>query len=123
MFDSVASALPHIQAGKVIPIAVTTPERAPQLPAVPTIAETVAPGYGAYGWTGLCAPTGTPAEVVQKINADLVAILRQPAMQARFIELGGSAAPGTPEEFAAFVRREIAQWREVARIANVRLEG
>ena len=123
MFDSVASALPHIQAGRIIPIAVTTPDRAPQLPEVPTIAETVAPGYGAYGWTGLCAPTGTPAEILQKVNADLNAVLRQPAMQARFIELGGTAAPGTPEEFGDFVRREIAQWREVARIANVRLDG
>ena len=123
MFDSVASALPQIQAGKVIPIAVTTPQRAPQLPEVPTIAETVAPGYGAYGWTGLCAPTGTPEAIIRQINADVGAILRQPAVQARFLELGGTAAPGTPEEFGAFVRREIAQWREVARIANVRLEG
>jgi tripartite-type tricarboxylate transporter receptor subunit TctC len=123
MFDSVASSLPHIQAGRIVPIAVTTPERAPQLPEVPTIAEAVAPGYGAYGWTGLCAPAGTAPEIVQKVNADLNAILRTPAMQARFIELGGTAAPGTPEAFGDFVRREIAQWREVARIANVRLEG
>lgn len=123
MVDSVASALPHIQAGKIIPIAVTTPQRAPQLPDTPTIAETVAPGYAAYGWTGLCAPAGTPAEIIRKINADIGAILRQPMMQARFIELGGTAAPGTPEEFGDFVRHEIAQWREVARIANVRLEG
>ncbi|MCB4821110.1 Bug family tripartite tricarboxylate transporter substrate binding protein [Roseicella aerolata] len=123
MFDSVASSLPQIQAGKVIPIAVTTPERAPQLPDVPTIAETVAPGYGAYGWTGLCGPAGLPEAIGRKVNTDLNAVLREPAMQARFIELGGTAAPGTPEDFAGFVRREIAQWREVARIANVRLEG
>ena len=83
MVDSVASALPHIQAGKVIPIAVTTPERAPQLPDVPTIAETVAPGYGAYGWTGLCAPAGTPEAIIQKVNADVGAILRQPAVRQR----------------------------------------
>jgi tripartite-type tricarboxylate transporter receptor subunit TctC len=123
MFDSVASSLPNIQAGRIIPIAVTTPERAPQLPEVPTIAETVAPGYGAYGWTGLCGPAGLPQAVTRKVNEDLNAILREPAMQARFIDLGGTAAPGTPEDFAAFVRREIAQWWEVARIANVRLEG
>ncbi len=90
---------------------------------MPTFAETVGPGSGADGWTGLCAPAGTPAEILQKVNADLNAVLRQPAMQARFIELGGTSAPGTPEEFGDFVRREIAQWREVARIANVRLEG
>jgi tripartite-type tricarboxylate transporter receptor subunit TctC len=123
MFDSVASALANIQAGRLHAVAVTTPERAPQLPEVPTIAETVAPGYGAYGWTGLCGPAGLPAEITAKVNADLGAILRQPAIQARFIELGGTAAPSTPEAFGAFVRREIAQWREVARIANVRLEG
>ena len=98
MFDSVASALGNIQAGKIIPIAVTTPDRAPQLPIVPTIAETVAPGYGAYGWTGLCGPAGLPDAIARKVNADLNAILREPAMQARFIELGGTAAPGTPEE-------------------------
>ena len=123
MMDSVISSLPHIQAGKLAPIAVTTPERAPQLPQVPTIAEAVSPGYGAYGWTGLVAPSGTPAEVVRKVNADVVSILREPAMAARFVEMGVIAAPGTPEEFGAFVRREIAQWREVARAANVRLEG
>ena len=123
MFDSVASALPHIRAGSIVPVAVTTPQRAPQLPEVPTIAETVAPGYGAYGWTGLCAPAGTPEAIIRRVNADVGGVLRQPALQARFIELGGTAAPGTPEDFSAFVRQEIAQWREVARIANVRLEG
>jgi tripartite-type tricarboxylate transporter receptor subunit TctC len=123
MMDSITSALPHIQAGKLVPLAVTTPERALQLPDVPTIAETVAPGYGAYGWTGLCGPAGLPAEVVRRVNADVGAVLRDPTMAARFQQMGGVPAPGTPEEFGAFVRREIAQWREVARIANVRLEG
>ena len=123
MMDSVASSLPHILAGKLVPLAVTTPERAPQLPQVPTLAETVSPGYGAYGWTGLCGPAGLPAELVRRVNADVTAILREPAVAARFLELGGTAAPSTPEEFGAFVRREIALWREVARVANVRLEG
>jgi len=123
MMDSVASSLPHIRAGSLVPIAVTTPTRAPQLPEVPTIAETAAPGYGAYGWTGLCAPAAAPQEVIRKVNADVTAILREPAVVARFLELGGTATPTTPEEFGRFVRAEIAQWREIARIANVRLEG
>lgn len=123
MMDSVISSLPHIQAGKLVPLAVTTPERAPQLPQVPTIAEAVSPGYGAFGWTGLVAPAATPAEIVRKVNAEVVSVLRDPAMAARFVEMGVIAAPGTPEEFGAFVRSEIAQWREVARMANVRLEG
>ncbi|GGC52923.1 hypothetical protein GCM10011504_34100 [Siccirubricoccus deserti] len=123
MMDSVASALPNIQAGRVLPVAVTTPTRTPKLPQVPTIAETVAPGYGAYGWTGLCGPAGLPPEITSKINTDVVAILRDRAFAARLIELGTTADPMTPEEFGNFVRREIAQWREVVRIANVRLEG
>ncbi|MBV1798331.1 tripartite tricarboxylate transporter substrate binding protein [Siccirubricoccus sp. G192] len=123
MMDSVASSLPHIRAGSLVPIAVTTPTRAPQLPEVPTIAETVAPGYGAYGWTGLCAPAAVPQEIIRKVNADVTAILREPAVVARFLELGGTATPTTSEEFGSFVRAEIAQWREIARIANVRLEG
>ncbi|MBK1659764.1 tripartite tricarboxylate transporter substrate binding protein [Paracraurococcus ruber] len=123
MFDSVTSSLPHIQAGKIIPLAVTTPDRAPQLPEVATIAETVAPGYGAYGWTGLVGPAGLPETITRKVNADLNAVLSEAAIRARFLELGATVAPGTPDEFGAFVRREIAQWREVARIANVRLEG
>ena len=123
MMDSVASALPHIKSGSVIPLAVTTPDRTPQLPEVPTIAEAASPGYAAYGWTGLCGPAGMAPEVVRRINADVGAILRDPAIAARFIELGTTANPSTPEAFGDFVRREIALWREVARVANVRLEG
>jgi tripartite-type tricarboxylate transporter receptor subunit TctC len=123
MMDSYASARSHIAAGRVKAIAMTTPERIPQLPQTPTIAETVAPGYRAFGWTGLSAPAATPREVVRKINADVTAILREPAVVQRILELGATAAPSTPEEFAGFVRSEIAQWREVARIANVKLEG
>ncbi len=123
MMDSYASSRAHIAAGRLKAIAVTTEQRIPQLPNVPTIAEAVAPGYRAYGWTGLNAPAATPVEILRKINADVTAILREPAVVARFIELGGSAAPSTPEAYGEFVRGEIAQWREVARIANVRLEG
>lgn len=123
MFDSTASALPHIQAGRVRALAVTTPQRLAQLPDVPTVAETVAPDYAAMGWSGLVAPAGTPPEIARKINADVVAILRDPAIVARMAESGTIADPGTPEQFAQFVRGEIAKWREVARVANVRLEG
>lgn len=123
MMDSFVSARPHLAAGRLKAIAVTTETRIPQLPAVPSIAETVAPGYRAFGWTGLCAPAATPAAVVRKVNADVTAILREPAVVQRIIELGGTAAPTTPEAFGAFVHAEIAQWREIVRLANVKLEG
>lgn len=99
MMDSVASALPD----------------------VPTIAETLSPGYEAVGWSGLVAPAATPPAIVARISADVGAILRDPAMVRRIEETGAVADPSTPEQYAAFIRAEIAKWREVARAANVTL--
>ncbi|WP_245906346.1 tripartite tricarboxylate transporter substrate binding protein [Teichococcus aestuarii] len=123
MMDSLASALPQVQAGRARALAVTSRARAPQLPAVTTVAEAGLEGYEALGWSGLVAPAATPPEILARINADAVAILRDPAVSARMLELGGFPAPGTPEEFGGFIRGEIAKWRQVAREANVRLEG
>ena len=123
MTDSVASALPHIRDGRVKPIALCSARRVPQLPQVPTIAETLVPGYQAAGWSGLVAPTGTPTEIIRRINADVVAILREPAIADRILQMGAVPDPMTPEEYATFIRTEIATFREVARAANVRLEG
>jgi tripartite-type tricarboxylate transporter receptor subunit TctC len=122
MFDSVASALPHVQGGRIKAIAVTSAARAPQLPAVPAIAESL-PGYDAIGWAGLCVPAATPRAVVERVNADVTALLRDPRIAARVLELGGSAAPQTIEEANSFVASEIRKWGEVARAAGVRLEG
>ncbi|OYW10269.1 MAG: hypothetical protein B7Z53_01360 [Rhodospirillales bacterium 12-71-4] len=93
------------------------------MPDVPTVAETVSPGFQALGWSGIVAPAGTPQRIIRKVNADAVAILRDPAIAARMVQLGGFPDPGTPEEYGAFIRAEIAKWREVARAANVRLDG
>lgn len=122
MFDSVASALPHIRGGRARPIAVTMRARVAQLPDTPTIADLL-PGYEAAGWSGLVAPAGTPADIVRKINADVVAILGETAMVERIAGLGMIADPGTPAGYTAFIGAEVAKWREVARIANVRLDG
>ncbi len=123
MFDSVASALGHLRGGRAKAIAVATSQRTPWLPEVPTIAETVAPGYASFGWTGLVAPTGTPPAIIARINADVVAILREPAAIERLQQLGALTDPGTPEQFAAFIRDEIRKWAEVVKIANVKLDG
>jgi tripartite-type tricarboxylate transporter receptor subunit TctC len=123
MTDSLASALPQVRAGRLKLIGVSTARRVSWAPEVPTFAETVAPGHEAVGWNGLAAPAGTPAEIVRRINADVVAALRDPAIVRRIEETGMIADPQTPEQFAAFLRAEIARWREVARIANVMLEG
>ncbi|HYF07591.1 MAG TPA: tripartite tricarboxylate transporter substrate-binding protein, partial [Acetobacteraceae bacterium] len=123
MMDSAASAIGHIRGGRVRPIAMTTRTRFAPLGDVPTIGETISPGYESVGWSGLVAPAGTPDPIIRRINADVVAILRQPAMIERITGMGAVADPNTPEEYGAFIRAEIAKWREVARAANVRLEG
>jgi tripartite-type tricarboxylate transporter receptor subunit TctC len=123
MTDSLASALPNVRGGRLKLIGVTTARRVPWAPEVATFAETVAPGYEAVGWNGLAAPAGTPPELIRRINADVTAALRDPAVVARIEEAGMLADPQTPEQFATFLRAEIARWREVARMANVVLEG
>jgi tripartite-type tricarboxylate transporter receptor subunit TctC len=123
MVDSLASALPHVASGRIRALAVTARARAPQLPAVPTVAEAVSPGFEALGWSGIVAPAGTPAAIIRRVNADTVAILRDPAIAARMVELGGFPDPGTPEEYGRFIAAEIAKWREVARAASVRLDS
>ena len=86
MFDSVASALPHIRGGRIKALGVTSAARAPQLPEVPAIAEAI-PGYEAIGWAGIAVPAGTPEAVVNRVNADVTALLRDPALAARVEEL------------------------------------
>ena len=123
MFDSTASAMPHIQAGRVRCLGITTAYRLAALPDVPTVAETVLPGFSAAGWSGLVAPTGTPEAIIAKINRDVTGLLREPAVAARIIALASIPDPTTPEEFGAFIRAEILKWTAVARAAGVRLEG
>jgi tripartite-type tricarboxylate transporter receptor subunit TctC len=123
MFDSTASALPHVRSGRVRALAITTAYRMAAMPDVPTLAETVLPGFSGAGWSGLVAPAATPRPIVEQINREVVAILREPAMIERIAGMAGIPDPGTPEEFTAFIRSEMAKWAEVARIAQVRLEG
>lgn len=123
MCDSIPSALPHLRAGRARALALTGARRVPQLPEVPTIGETISPGYESGGWIGLAAPAATPPEIVRKINADVVAILSDPAVAQRLTDMGTFPDPGTPEQFGAFIRSEVEKWRDVARRANVKLEG
>lgn len=122
MFDSLASALPHIQSGRIKILALTTAQRVPQLPDVPTIAEAGYPDYAGVGWSGFVLPAGTPREIVEKVSADTQAVLREPETARRIIERGGVPDPTTPQQYTDFIRAEIAKWAEVARVAKVRLD-
>ena len=122
MMDGVASALPHVNSGKLKALAVTTAERTPQLPNVPTIAESGYPGFLGVGWAGLFMPPGGPNALVEKISADVRAILNDPEVKQRIVDRGAIPDPMTPEQTAAFVKADTARWGEVAKTANIRID-
>jgi tripartite-type tricarboxylate transporter receptor subunit TctC len=122
MVDSSASALPQVRAGRVVALAVASEQRSSLMPEVPTAAEAGVQGVVAMGWNGIFAPVRTPPAVVQRVHADANAIILEPAVQARFGELGAEATPGEQEAFRAFVAEELAKWRAVAQTAQVKLD-
>jgi tripartite-type tricarboxylate transporter receptor subunit TctC len=121
MFDNLGVSLALVKAGKLKLLAVATPQRMPSLPDVPTIAETL-PGFDSAAWYAVVAPAGTPAAIVAKINADINEALRDPAILARLPEFSAEPIGGTPEQTAAYMREEVARWRNVINAAGVRLE-
>jgi tripartite-type tricarboxylate transporter receptor subunit TctC len=121
MFDNMPSSLPHIKAGILRALAVTTAQRSGVLPDVPTVSETV-PGYEASAFFGMAVPNGTPPEIIEKLNKEINAGLQNEKVKARLADLGGSLIPGTPEEFGKVVADETEKWANVIRTGNVPLE-
>ena len=117
-FDNLPSSIGHIKAGKLRALAVTTAKRSPELPDVPTVAETV-PGYEASAFFGFGVPHGTPKPIVDKLNAEINAALKDPAMLKKLADLGGIPAPGTADDFKAFLANETAKWEKVVHAANL----
>jgi len=112
-------ALAAVQAGRVRALAVTSLKRLPQLPDVPTMDESGLPGFEVTSWYGLCAPAGTPVAILDKVHADLTAVLRVPEIQQRLRDIVVEAAPMSREEFAQFIRAEIARWARVIKAAGI----
>ena len=121
MFDLMASSIGHIRAGKLRALAVTTATRSAALPGVPTIGEFV-PGYEASAVGGIGAPKGTPAAVVNRLNAEIEAALADPAMNARFADLGVVPVPGTPADFARLIAAETEKWAKVIQFAGIKAQ-
>ncbi|MEI6300700.1 MAG: tripartite tricarboxylate transporter substrate binding protein [Betaproteobacteria bacterium] len=119
---TVVAALPNIKAGKLRAIAVTTQTRVASLPDVPTMQEAGLAGYESSSWGGVMAPGGTPPAIVNKINTDIVRVLRMPDIQEKLAGLGATVVAQGPAEFAAFLQSEIKKWDGVAKRANIRLE-
>ena len=122
MFDNMPSAIQHVRSGKLVPIAVTTAKRSPELPNVPTIAEAGVPGYEATSWFGMFAPAGTPAPVLAKLNTALVKVLNQAEVKKKINEQGAETYSETPEQFAAFIQAESVKWGKVVKESGASLD-
>jgi len=122
MFDTVPSALPHIKGGKTRALAVTTAKRSTALPNVPTLAETVIPGFDIGTWYGLMAPAGTPAPIIAKVNAELVKLINDPEIRKQLEANGIEPQSSTPAEMDARVKREMTDFARQARRAKLSIE-
>ncbi len=122
MFDNLPSSMPHIKAGRLRPLAVTSAKRFPALPEVPTIAEAGVPGYEASSWFGIFAPAATPPQIIALLNGELNKILAAPDTRKRLLEQGADAAGGTPEQFAALIKSEIPKWAKVVKESGAQVD-
>jgi tripartite-type tricarboxylate transporter receptor subunit TctC len=121
IFDNMPSIIQHIRAGSLRALAVTTTTRSSQLPDVPVLADTV-PGYEASALFGMGAPKNTPKEIIEKLNREINAVLAEPAIKTRLIELGGEPLIGPPDAFGAMIVAETEKWKKVVEFAGIKVE-
>ena len=122
MFDVTPSSLPHIKAGKLRPLAVTTPERMDVLPNVPAMSEFL-PGYEAFGWIGFGAPKGTPAPIIDILNKQVTAAIAEPQVKQRLLDLGAQVMPPSPPaDVEKFVVSDTAKWVKVVKFAKIKVD-
>ena len=122
VYTAVAGAHGHVKSGKLRAVAVSSAQRTPALPDVPTFIESGVPDFVVNSWVGVLAPARTPAAVVQRLNAELNAVLADPVVKDKLQTLGIDASPGTPEQFAEQLRRDLSRYGQVVKAANIRLD-
>jgi len=120
LIDALTNSYPHIQGGKFRPLAVTSLERSPALPEVPTVAQSV-PGYEASSFLGIAGPAGLPDAIVERVNREVRRVLALPDIGRRFAEWGGTPSPSSPEEMRRHVESEIAKWRRLVETRKIEL--
>ena len=121
-FDNMLTVLPQVKAGKLRGLAVTLTTRSPLAPELPTVAESGLAGFEVKSWNGVVAPTGTPKDIIARLNGEIVRILRQPDLREKFLLQGVELVPTTPEEFGAFIRQDVAKWAKVIQLSGARPE-
>lgn len=122
MFESIATGMTHVRAGKLRALGVTSAQRNPSAPELPTVAEAGVPGFEITAWYGIVAPAGTPPDIVRRLNAELVLAIRSPEIAQRIAALGGAPIANTVEEFQAFLRTDVARWAKVVRESGARAD-
>ena len=122
LFATMPTVLPQVKAGRLRALAVAGAQRSAAAPEIPTIAESGLPGFEVTNWIGLFAPAGTPAEIVNRLNAEVMKIMRTPEVQKRLESEGARFTPMTPEQFGQYVRNEVAKWARVIREAGITAE-
>ena len=123
MFNTMIQTIPHVKEGTVRALAITGATRSDALPDLPTIAEAGVPGYDMVGWFGILAPAGTPKDVVSKLNTEIVRILNMPDVKTRLSDLGAEPTKiVSPEQFADYIKAEIAKWRDVVQSSGMRVD-
>jgi tripartite-type tricarboxylate transporter receptor subunit TctC len=122
LFPDIATGLPQIRAGKIKALAVASEKRVAALPGLPTVGESGYPGFEAWAWQGFVAPAGTPRDVVMRLNGAFAKVLADAAVKQRLSESGFEPQSSTPDEFAAYMKSEIAKWAKVIRDSNISLD-
>jgi tripartite-type tricarboxylate transporter receptor subunit TctC len=122
MIENVPGTMPFVKSGKLRALAVTSPQRSPLEPTLPTMAEAGVPGYEVVGWNGIVAMSGTPPEIVARLHAEVAKILRSPEVKQKMVALGAQPVGSTPDEFAAFIKAEMARWGKIIKEKGIRSE-
>ena len=122
MFNSIATVLPHVRSGRLRVLGVASSKRSPQFPDTPTIAEAGVPGFEADNWFGMLAPANTPRRIISRLNDVLVKVVRAPETRAQFEALGADPVGSSPEEFAAFIRKETEKYAKVVKLSGAKVD-
>ena len=122
MFSDAPTSMQHILANKIKPIAISSSGRLSQLPNLPNFTEVGLPNYNAYSWGGISVKNGTPSDIVQKLNTDIVKVLNDPQIKEQLAKIGAEPQPSTPQQYGAFIHAEILKWADMVKLGQIKID-